>query len=89
MYATNLRTNQEIDLKENPLGVTMIRSLHPPGGKSEQLTDKIPQVTTEVNPFLMLFGGKGDDYPMCPAKGRALAGLVAHLIAQPGERPRS
>lgn len=42
---------------------------------------RVPQIATEVNPFLMLFCGKGDDYPMCHAIGMTPAGPAGHLTA--------
>lgn len=38
-------------------------------------------MATGANPFLMLFYGKGDDYPVCHAKGMTSAGSVGHLTA--------
>lgn len=40
---------------------------------------RVPQVAAQVNPFLMLFRGIGDDYPTCPAKGMIPADPDAHL----------
>lgn len=42
---------------------------------------RVPPIATEVNPFLMLFCGKGDDYPMCHAKGMTSVSPVGHLTA--------
>lgn len=42
---------------------------------------RVPEIATGVNPFLMLFYGKGDDYPMCHAKGMTFVGSVGHLTA--------
>lgn len=72
--------------------MSTIRTLHPPGRKSEQSSDNI---ASEVNPFLMLLCGQGDDYPMCHAEGIASISPAGHLTALarqargPGQNPRS
>ena len=42
---------------------------------------RVPPVAAEVNPFLMLFCGEGDDYPMCHAKAVTSVSPVGHLSA--------
>lgn len=61
--------------------MTTIRSLHPLAENLSSSLIRVPQIATEVNPFLMLLCGEGDDYPMCQAKGMTPAGPVGHLAA--------